>query len=38
VAPWILAHRLVLTPEAMLEGVSDAQVVQHLLAMTPVPR
>jgi len=38
VAPWILAHRLVLTPEATLEGVSDAQVVQSLLAMTPVPR
>ena len=38
VAPWILSHRLVLTPEATLEGVSDAQVVQGLLAMTPVPR
>jgi MoxR-like ATPase len=38
VAPWIMAHRLVLTPEATLEGVSDAQVVQGLLATTPVPR
>ena len=38
VAPWILAHRLVLTPEATLEGVTDAQVVQGLLATTPVPR
>jgi len=38
VAPWILAHRLVLTPEATLEGVSDAQVVQGLIATTPVPR
>jgi MoxR-like ATPase len=38
VAPWILAHRLVLTPEATLEGASDAQVVQGLLASTPVPR
>jgi MoxR-like ATPase len=38
VAPWILAHRLVLTPEATLEGVTDAQVVQSLLATTPVPR
>jgi MoxR-like ATPase len=38
VAPWILAHRLVLTPEASLEGASDAQIVQSLLASTPVPR
>ena len=38
VAPWVLAHRLVLTPEATLEGASDAQVVQGLLASTPVPR
>jgi MoxR-like ATPase len=38
VAPWILSHRLVLTPEATLEGVSDAQIVQSLLASTPVPR
>ena len=37
-APWILAHRLVLTPEATLEGVTDAQVVQGLMATTPVPR
>jgi MoxR-like ATPase len=38
VAPWILAHRLVLTPEATLEGASDTEVVQGLLATTPVPR
>jgi MoxR-like ATPase len=38
VAPWVLAHRLVLTPEATLEGVADAQLVQGLLASTPVPR
>jgi len=38
VAPWVLAHRLVLTPEATLEGVGDAQLVQSLLASTPVPR
>jgi MoxR-like ATPase len=38
VAPWILSHRLVLTPEATLEGVSDAQVVDDLLTTTPVPR
>jgi len=38
VAPWILTHRLVLTPEATLEGSSDAELVQGLLATTPVPR
>jgi MoxR-like ATPase len=38
VAPSVLSHRLVLTPEATLEGVSDAQVVENLLATTPVPR
>ena len=38
VAPWILAHRLVLTPEATLEGATDTDVVKGLLATTPVPR
>lgn len=38
VAPWILAHRLVLTPEATLEGATDTEVVQGVLATTPVPR
>ncbi|HXY76006.1 MAG TPA: MoxR family ATPase [Steroidobacteraceae bacterium] len=34
----VMAHRLVLTPEATLEGVSDTEVVQSLLSQTPVPR
>ena len=38
VAPWVMAHRLVLTPEAALEGGSDVDVVRSLLAETPVPR
>jgi MoxR-like ATPase len=38
VASWILAHRLVLTPEAALEGTKDAELVASLLAATPVPR
>jgi MoxR-like ATPase len=38
VAPWVMAHRLVPTPEAALEGVQDLQLVQALLADTPVPR
>jgi len=37
-APWVIAHRLVLTPEAALEGLSDRDVVRSLLAETPVPR
>ena len=37
-APWVVAHRLVLTPEAALEGLTDVEVVKGLLAQTPVPR
>jgi MoxR-like ATPase len=37
-AVWVIAHRLVLTPEAALEGASDVEVVGSLLAETPVPR
>ncbi|HUL19029.1 MAG TPA: MoxR family ATPase [Steroidobacteraceae bacterium] len=38
VAAWILAHRLVLTPEAALEGAKDAELVASVLASTQVPR
>ena len=38
VAVDVMAHRLLLTPEAALEGVTDLDVVQSLLAETPVPR
>jgi MoxR-like ATPase len=37
-APWVMAHRLLLTPEAALEGSSDVEIVRSLLAETPVPR
>ncbi|HEV2227984.1 MAG TPA: MoxR family ATPase [Steroidobacteraceae bacterium] len=37
-AAWVMAHRLVLTPEAALEGTTDVEVVMSLLAETPVPR
>jgi MoxR-like ATPase len=37
-AAWVMAHRLVLTPEAALEGLTDVAVVKTLLADTPVPR
>ena len=33
-----ISHRLVLAPEAMLEGVTAQAVVQRLLAQVPVPR
>ena len=37
VAPWVIPHRLMLAAEAALEGVSDREVVDALLAATPVP-
>jgi MoxR-like ATPase len=37
-AVWVMAHRLLLTPEAALEGLTDVQVVRTLLADTAVPR
>ncbi len=37
-APWVMAHRLVLTPEAALEGATEVEVVRSLLAETAVPR
>jgi MoxR-like ATPase len=37
-AVMVMAHRLVLTPEAALEGATDVEVVTGLLAETPVPR
>jgi MoxR-like ATPase len=37
-AAWVMAHRLVLTPEAALEGLTDLEMVNSLLADTPIPR
>ena len=37
-AVWVMAHRLALTPEAALEGLTDADVVRSVLTDTPVPR
>lgn len=37
-APLVIPHRLVLAPEAVLEGVSARTVTQLLLDQTPVPR
>ncbi len=38
VAAWVMAHRLIPTPEAALDGVSDVDLVRSLLSDTPVPR
>lgn len=38
VAPWVVPHRLMLAPEAVLEGVTEQAIAQRLLEQTPVPR
>jgi MoxR-like ATPase len=38
VAPWVVPHRLVLAPEAMLEGVDERAILQRLLEQIAVPR
>ena len=38
VAVWIMSHRVLLTPEAALEGASNVDVVKALLGEVPVPR
>lgn len=38
VAPLVIPHRLVLAPDAVLEGVTELVVTQRLLEQTPVPR
>jgi MoxR-like ATPase len=38
VARWVMAHRLMLKPEAALDGDSDLGIVGAILEATPVPR
>jgi len=38
VLPMVISHRLVLAPEALLEGVTAPMLVQRLLDQVPVPR
>jgi MoxR-like ATPase len=38
VARWVMAHRLMLKPEAALDGDSDLGIVGGILEATPVPR
>jgi MoxR-like ATPase len=36
--PPVVAHRLVIAPEALLEGITEQTVVQRLLEQVAVPR
>jgi MoxR-like ATPase len=38
VAPWVIPHRMVLTPDAVLEGLSTHAEVERLLQTVAVPR
>jgi MoxR-like ATPase len=38
VAPQVVPHRVILSSEAMLEGTTEASVLQRLLDQVPVPR
>jgi MoxR-like ATPase len=38
VASWVVTHRLMLAPEALLEGVTETALLQRLLEQVPVPR
>ena len=38
VARWVLAHRLMLKPEAALDGDTDLGIVGAIIESTPVPR
>jgi MoxR-like ATPase len=38
IAPWVLRHRLLLRPEAEIEGVTADQVVREILESVEVPR
>ncbi|MEZ5248882.1 MAG: MoxR family ATPase [Ilumatobacteraceae bacterium] len=38
VAVQVLAHRVAVTPEAEIEGITNEEVVGSILASTPVPR
>lgn len=37
-APPVLRHRIILTPEAEIEGISADGIIEHILEETPVPR
>jgi MoxR-like ATPase len=37
-APWVLSHRILLSPEAELAGLSDREAILRTLEAVPVPR
>ena len=38
VAPFVVPHRLIVAPEAEIEGISAGAVLREILASVPVPR
>ena len=38
IAPAVLRHRLILRPEADIEGLAPDDIIQNILASVPVPR
>jgi MoxR-like ATPase len=38
VAPLVIPHRLVLAPEALLEGTTELAIAVRLLELVPVPK
>ena len=38
IAPWVLRHRILLRPEAEIEGMTSDQVVEQVLESVEVPR
>jgi MoxR-like ATPase len=38
VAPWVITHRIVLAPEAVLEGVTAQSELERILDTVAVPR
>lgn len=38
VAPWVIPHRVRLTPEAAIDGIGAADAIEHVINMVPVPK
>ncbi len=37
IAPWVMRHRLVLSPDALLDGITANGEIQRILSLVPVP-
>ncbi|MFK7977279.1 MAG: AAA family ATPase [Halioglobus sp.] len=38
VTPWVIPHRVRLTPEAAIDGVNSTQAIDHVINQVPVPK